>query len=103
RPGRRYQREHAPGMGDRFDGRRNGVNPDDVALEELMLTSLIATLAHWFAPWKALYSDSKLLETGVTSVHVVATLVGGGIAIAADRDNLRTMKGQPDECPQILD
>jgi hypothetical protein len=74
-----------------------------VALEELMLTSLIATLAHWFAPWKALYSDSKLLETGVTSVHVVATLVGGGIAVAADRDNLRTMKGKPHECPQILD
>lgn len=68
-----------------------------------MLTSLIATLAHWFAPWKALYSDSKLLETGVTSVHVVATLVGGGIAVAADRDNLRTMRTEPNECPQILD
>jgi hypothetical protein len=74
-----------------------------VALEGLSVSSLIATLTDWFAPWQALYSDSKLLETGVTSVHVVATLVGGGIAIAADRDNLRTMRAEPHECPQILD
>ena len=65
--------------------------------------ALIATLAQWFAPWKAVYSDSRLLETGVVSVHVLATLVGGGIAIAADRDNLRTMRAEPGDCPQVLD
>jgi hypothetical protein len=67
------------------------------------MQSLIAALAHWFAPWKAVYADSKLLETGVVSVHVLATLVGGGIAVAADRDNLRTMRAEPGECPQVLE
>ena len=58
------------------------------------MASIVATLAHWFGPWQSAYSDSKLLETGVTSLHIVATLVGGGIAIAADRDTLRTLRAE---------
>ena len=68
-----------------------------------MLASVVATLAHWFAPWQALYADSKVLETSVTSVHIVATLVGGGIAIAADRDTLRTDRNSAGPGPQALD
>jgi hypothetical protein len=68
-----------------------------------MMASIVATLAHWFAPWQSVYSDSKLLETGVTSVHIVATLVGGGIAIAADRDTLRTLRSEAGLGPQALD
>ena len=67
-----------------------------------MLASVVATLAHWFAPWQSAYSDSKLLETGVTSLHIVATLVGGGIAIAADRDTLRTLRAESEVGPQAL-
>jgi hypothetical protein len=74
-----------------------------VALEELMIASLIATLAHWFAPWQSLYADSKVLETTVTSAHIVATLVGGGIAVAADRDTLRTERTEAGMGPQALD
>lgn len=67
------------------------------------MDSLIATLAHWFGPWKTFYADSKPAEIGVLSVHLVSMLVGGGIAVAADRDNLRTMKSEPGECPQVLE
>lgn len=67
------------------------------------MDSLIATLAHWFAPWQSLYADSKATEIGVMSVHLVSMLIGGGIAVAADRDNLRTMRDDPGACPQVLD
>jgi hypothetical protein len=65
--------------------------------------ALIATLTQWFAPWHSLYADSKAAEIGVISVHLVSMLVGGGIAVAADRDNLRTMRNDPHACPQVLD
>lgn len=54
-----------------------------------MLATLIETLTRWCAPWQAFYSDSSLAEIVVTSAHVVAMLVGGGIAVAADRLTLR--------------
>ncbi len=57
-----------------------------------MLAGVVATVAQWCAPWQKLYSNSKPLETGVTAVHIVATLVGGGIAIAADRHTLRRLR-----------
>jgi hypothetical protein len=55
------------------------------------MSGIVSSLAHAFAPWQHLFSNSKLLETGVTATHIVATLVGGGIAIAADRLTLRTL------------
>jgi hypothetical protein len=74
-----------------------------VALEGLSVNSFIATLATWCAPWHEAYSNSKALEIGVMSTHLVAMLLGGGIAVAADRDNLRTMREEPGECPHVLD
>ncbi|MES2305791.1 MAG: hypothetical protein V4558_09790 [Gemmatimonadota bacterium] len=67
-----------------------------------MLATLIATLTDFFAPWNALYADSKLLETGVTSVHLVAMLLGGGIAIAADRDTLRAKRHREETGDDVL-
>ncbi len=58
----------------------------------MILAPLVATLARWCGPWQTLYSNSKLLETGVTSVHIGATVVGGGIAIAVDRDTLHLLR-----------
>ncbi len=42
-----------------------------------------------FAPWQSLYSKSKVVSTSVTAVHLVGLLLGGGLAVAADRSTLR--------------
>jgi hypothetical protein len=68
-----------------------------------MLTSLVASLVHVFAPWNAFYSDSRVAETVVISVHLVAMMVGGGIAIATDRDTLRATRTAIDMGPEVLE
>jgi hypothetical protein len=47
------------------------------------------SLTKLLEPWASYYSDSKAVNTIVTFVHVGSLLVGGGAAIAADRDTLR--------------
>ena len=46
-----------------------------------MLSGLIDSLTQLFAPWQAIFSDSKPVEIGVTSVHLLAVLIGGGLAV----------------------
>src|SRR6185295_17432738 len=41
------------------------------------------------APWARLYSDSKIVSTGVTFAHIGGILLGGGCAVAGDRMSLR--------------
>ena len=53
--------------------------------------TLIAALAGALEPWRSLYADSRLISTLVTSTHVITLLVGGGLAIAADRMTLRAL------------
>jgi archaellum biogenesis protein FlaJ (TadC family) len=74
-----------------------------VVLEELMLTSLVESLVHTFAPWQHLYADSKVVSTAVTTVHLVAMLFGGGYAVAADRATLRTRPDNQAEARRLLD
>jgi len=60
-----------------------------------MIASLVTQLASFFDGWQTLFSDSKLVWTSVTTVHILALLFGGGLAIAADRTTLRLLREGP--------
>ena len=64
--------------------------------------SLVPALAHAFAPWQSLYSNSKTAETVVTATHLVAMLFGGGFAVAADRATLRAAAQDADGRRRLL-
>lgn len=49
----------------------------------------LPAIEHVLEPWKQAYSDSVPLSTGITAIHLLAMLFGGGLAIAADRTTLR--------------
>ena len=49
------------------------------------------------APWRNTYENSTLLATSVIALHLTALLVGGGLAIAADRATLRVPDVAADE------
>jgi hypothetical protein len=66
------------------------------------MNTLVTTAAHMLAPWQAAYSDSTLISTSVTTVHVVALVFGAGLAIAADRATLRHAKGDDSERLRLL-
>jgi hypothetical protein len=46
-------------------------------------------LIHVFEGWSRFYSDSKVVSTGVMYVHLAGLLLGGGAAVAADRETLK--------------
>jgi len=65
--------------------------------------SAIQALAHIFAPWQSLYSNSKVVSDVVTYTHLAGLLFGGGFAVAADRAALRLSRGAPENRRQLLD
>ncbi|HUP89733.1 MAG TPA: hypothetical protein VM100_10290 [Longimicrobiales bacterium] len=56
------------------------------------MIQVVETLTSAFAPWQKAYSDSSVISTAVTATHIVSLLVGGGLAIGADRTTLRALK-----------
>jgi hypothetical protein len=66
------------------------------------MINLVAAAAQAFAPWQAAYSDSTLISTSVTTVHVVSLVFGAGLAIAADRATLRNGHSADDEKMRVL-
>ena len=50
-------------------------------------------IAAWCAPWNELFGHSKLIAGSVIGVHIMALVLGGGLAIAADRMTLRVRSG----------
>lgn len=53
---------------------------------------IVETLAKVFEPWKDLYSGSTALSVTLTFAHLGSMMVGGGLAIAADRTVLKAGK-----------
>lgn len=49
---------------------------------------LLARIAGAAAPWQSLYSDSAIISSAVLFAHLGALVIGGGMAIAADRATL---------------
>jgi hypothetical protein len=50
---------------------------------------MATSLGRVIEAWARVYSDSKVVSSGVTFVHLGGVLLGGGFAIAADRMTLR--------------
>ena len=51
--------------------------------------SVLETLVTALEPWSRMYGDSTSLSVGITYAHLGAMMVGGGMAIGADRTVLR--------------
>ena len=49
------------------------------------------------APWQAVYGDYGILSISITALHLIGMLVGGGLAIAADRATLRISEEAPSQ------
>ncbi len=56
-----------------------------------------AALVQLVQPWASLYNDSKVLSSGVMFAHLSGLLLGGGGAVAADRDTIRTSRTSEEE------
>jgi hypothetical protein len=59
--------------------------------------ALVERVAEMAEPWQRAYSNSTALPVAVVFVHLAALLVGGGLALAADRGTLRLARGEPAE------
>jgi uncharacterized membrane protein len=57
----------------------------------------LKAIEEFLSPWQSAYSDSVALSTTVTALHLIGMLVGGGLALAADRATLRISNEQPGE------
>jgi hypothetical protein len=49
-------------------------------------------LIHAAQGWARLYADSKPISTGVIYIHLAGLLLGGGAAVAADRETLKAAR-----------
>lgn len=65
--------------------------------------TLAGSLEPLLEPWQAAYADSAALSTGLTAAHLVGLLLGGGLAVAADRTTLRAAAGHPEARRRQLD
>jgi hypothetical protein len=57
-----------------------------------MAAGLVEKLAQLAQPWASLYGDSRALQTTVTFLHVAGIFLGGGFAIATDRETFIAMR-----------
>ncbi len=57
-----------------------------------MGTDLVDQVARLAQPWASLYGDSRALQTAVTFLHVAGIFLGGGFAIATDRETFLALR-----------
>ena len=53
---------------------------------------IVGALARAAEPWREVYSNATPVSTAVLFTHLAALVVGGGLAIAADRATLRAAR-----------
>jgi hypothetical protein len=53
---------------------------------------VVDQVARLAEPWASLYGDSSAVQTAVTFLHVAGIFLGGGFAIATDRETFLTMR-----------
>ena len=63
----------------------------------LDVPAVVARVAELAEPWQSAYADSTVLPVAVLFVHLAGLLVGGGLALSADRATLRVAGGPPPE------
>jgi hypothetical protein len=59
-----------------------------------ILNGIVDALSRLSHPWASLYNDSPTLQTFVTFLHLAAIFLGGGFAIATDRETLLAMNAR---------
>jgi hypothetical protein len=55
-------------------------------------TDLVDQLASLTEPWASLYNDSPAIQTTVTFLHLAGIFLGGGFAIATDRETFVALR-----------
>jgi len=55
-------------------------------------TGLVESLARLAQPWTSLYNDSPAIQTAVTFLHLAGIFLGGGFAIATDRETFVALR-----------
>jgi hypothetical protein len=63
---------------------------------------VLAGLGTLVARWARVYADHKAVSGGVTYVHLAGILLGGGLAVSADRTVLRWSSATGPEAPGEL-
>ena len=53
---------------------------------------LVDQLAGLVQPWASLYGDSPALQTALTFLHLAGIFLGGGFAIATDRETFIALR-----------
>jgi hypothetical protein len=57
----------------------------------------LQTISQMAQPWASLYSNSRVLSSGVMFSHLAGLVLGGGGAVAADRASLRAVRASASE------
>lgn len=63
---------------------------------DMTTIATLQSVADALSPWSSLYSDSTPVAVAVVFVHLAALLIGGGFAVAADRNTLRAFRSSPE-------